>query len=181
MLGQGLQHAGLRWKNALRRLPRLAGLLRRPCRDARACDGESRDSRRCGWWMQARMLRGWMCTREVRFWRITSGFGSSTSYVPIAAGWISNRRGHSEHTAAIGERLRGPSWRTNSTRFWSGGFAVSLQELILKDQSIPAPTGDIALRFIDQSVHTGNVDIYLVPSGSDPCDDEAAVYECEFW
>jgi hypothetical protein len=37
---------------------------------------------------------------------------------------------------------------------------------VLKDQSFPAPAGQVALRFLDQATRGGTVDIYLVPPGS---------------
>jgi len=46
-----------------------------------------------------------------------------------------------------------------------GNVAASLQETILQDQNSAAPTGDIAVRFLDEATHIGAVDIYLVPSG----------------
>ena len=46
-----------------------------------------------------------------------------------------------------------------------GNTAASLQQLTLKDQNQPAPAGQFALRFIDQTTRTGPVDIYLVPTG----------------
>jgi hypothetical protein len=46
-----------------------------------------------------------------------------------------------------------------------GNITANLQMTILKDQSNPAPSGQVALRFLDQSTRIGPVDIYLVPSG----------------
>ena len=46
-----------------------------------------------------------------------------------------------------------------------GNSAASLQQLTLTDQSQPAPSGQIALRFIDQATRISAVDIYLVPAG----------------
>jgi hypothetical protein len=46
-----------------------------------------------------------------------------------------------------------------------GNSAASLQQLTLTDQSQPAPSGQIALRFIDQATRIGATDIYLVPAG----------------
>jgi len=47
-----------------------------------------------------------------------------------------------------------------------GNYLNSLQEIILKDQSTPAPSGQINVRFVDQSTRAGALDLYLVPSGS---------------
>jgi hypothetical protein len=46
-----------------------------------------------------------------------------------------------------------------------GDVAASLQQVVLTDQSMPAPTGQVSLRFIDQATRISAVDIYLVPSG----------------
>ncbi len=46
-----------------------------------------------------------------------------------------------------------------------GNVAANLQELVLKDQSQAAPSGQISLRFIDQATQIGAVDVYLVPMG----------------
>jgi hypothetical protein len=93
------------------------------------------------------------------------GFGTITSYVPIAPGSysvnadIANSR--TQLVTASGTFLASQQYTV-----LIGNYAATLQELVLKDQSIPAPSGDIAIRMIDQSVRTGALDIYLVPSGS---------------
>ncbi len=45
-----------------------------------------------------------------------------------------------------------------------GNFAANLQETILADQTMPAPSGQISIRVINQATRAGAVDIYLVPS-----------------
>ena len=47
-----------------------------------------------------------------------------------------------------------------------GDESPTLQETILTDQTIPAPTGQVAFRFVDQSTRGGTLDLYLVPAGS---------------
>jgi hypothetical protein len=47
-----------------------------------------------------------------------------------------------------------------------GNYVNSIQEIVLKDQSTPAPSGQINVRFVDESTRAGALDIYLVPSGS---------------
>ena len=37
---------------------------------------------------------------------------------------------------------------------------------VLKDQSTPAPAGQVALRFLGQATRAGAVDLYLLPPGS---------------
>ncbi len=93
------------------------------------------------------------------------GFGTITSYVPIAPG------GYSVNVDTAGTKqllVTAPGTFLASQQYTVliGNYAATLQELILKDQSTPAPSGDIAIRMIDQSVRTGGLDIYLVPSGS---------------
>ncbi len=93
------------------------------------------------------------------------GLGTVTSYVPIAPGSYAVN----VDTAGTKQQLVTASGTfLNNAQYTVlvGNYAASLQELILKDQSQPAPTGDISVRIIDQSVKTGGVDVYLVPSGS---------------
>jgi hypothetical protein len=48
----------------------------------------------------------------------------------------------------------------------AGNVAANLQMTVLRDQSTPAPSGQVALRFLGQATNAGAVDLYLVPSGS---------------
>jgi hypothetical protein len=93
------------------------------------------------------------------------GLGTVTSYVPIAPGQYSiivdTAGSRQQLVSASGTFLTNGQYTV-----LVGNYAATLQELILKDQSQPAPSGDIALRFIDQSVRAGALDLYLVPSGS---------------
>jgi hypothetical protein len=93
------------------------------------------------------------------------GLGTITSYVPIAPGTYSvivdTAGTRQQLVTATGTFLNNAQYTV-----LVGNYAVALQELILKDQSQPAPSGDISVRIIDQSLKTGNVDVYLVPSGS---------------
>ena len=93
------------------------------------------------------------------------GLGTITSYVPIVPGGypiiVDNAGSRQQLVSASGTFLPNAQYTV-----LVGNFAATLQELILKDQSQPAPSGEISLRFIDQSVRTGAVDVYLVPSGS---------------
>jgi Domain of unknown function (DUF4397) len=92
-------------------------------------------------------------------------FGTITSYVPIDPGIYTT-------TATVtGTKQTLSSSKTTfvtATQYTVliGDVAASLQQLTLKDQSQPAPSGQIALRFIDQATRIAAVDIYLVPSGS---------------
>ena len=93
------------------------------------------------------------------------GFGTITSYVPIDPGTYTT-------TATVAGTKQALS--SSKTTFVTasqytvliGNVAASLQQLTLKDQSQPAPSGQIALRFIDQATRIAAVDIYLIPAGS---------------
>lgn len=93
------------------------------------------------------------------------GFGTITSYVPIDPGTYTTSA-----TAAGTKQVLSSSKTTFVTAsqytVLIGNVAASLQQLTLKDQSQPAPSGQIALRFIAQATRIAAVDIYLIPSGS---------------
>jgi hypothetical protein len=93
------------------------------------------------------------------------GLGTITSYVPTTQGTFSinvDLAGTRQQlTSAYGTFLAGGQYTVVV-----GNFSTSLQETILKDQSIPAPAGQVDVRFIAQSTRSGPVDIYLIPSGS---------------
>lgn len=92
------------------------------------------------------------------------GFGTITSYVPIDPGTYTTSA-----TQAGTKQVLTTSKATfvTGTQYTVliGNASASLQQLILKDQSIPAPSGQIALRFIDQATRISAQDIYLVPAG----------------
>jgi Domain of unknown function (DUF4397) len=93
------------------------------------------------------------------------GLGTITSYVPITPGSyginVDAAGTHTQLVSASGTFVASAQYTV-----LIGNYANALQELILKDQTIAAPTGQIAVRFIDQSVRAGAVDLYLIPSGS---------------
>ena len=91
-------------------------------------------------------------------------FGDVTSYVPIPSGT------YAFTSAAAGTRqalsLAKPALAAASQyTVLIANTDSNLQQLTLKDQSKPAPTGQIALRFFNEATRSGPVDIYLVPSG----------------
>lgn len=93
------------------------------------------------------------------------GLGTITSYVPITPG------NYAIHVDAAGTHQQLVS--TSATfalgaqyTVLVGNYSNTLQELVLKDQTQAAPSGQIALRFIDQSTRGGALDLYLVPTGS---------------
>jgi hypothetical protein len=95
------------------------------------------------------------------------GFGTVSSYIPVAAGAFS----HAAYTSGTQQQLafvRGTFLTGSQYTVLAGNITASLQMTVLKDQSFPAPSGQVALRFLDQATRTGTVDIYLVPPGSAP-------------
>lgn len=93
------------------------------------------------------------------------GFGNVTSYIPITPGSYSFSA-VSTGTKLVLTSASGTLAASNQYTLLISNVAASIQATILKDQSGPAPGGQIALRFLDESVAVGAVDIYLVPSGA---------------
>ncbi len=93
------------------------------------------------------------------------GLGTITSYVPVTPGTYSiavDNAGTRQQLVAAGG-----TFTTNSEyTVLIGNFSNTLSETILKDQAVPAPTGQVSLRVLDQATRAGAVDLYLVASGS---------------
>jgi hypothetical protein len=95
------------------------------------------------------------------------GFGTVSSYVPVTAGPTT----HAAYSAGTQQQLaatRGTLAAGSQYTVLAGNAAASLQMTVLKDQSYPAPTGQVALRFLNQATRTGAVDLYLLPPGMSP-------------
>jgi hypothetical protein len=93
------------------------------------------------------------------------GLGTITSYVSLTPGTY----GIVADVAGTRQQLISAQGSFGSDAQYTvivGNYLNSLQEIILKDQSTPAPLGQINVRFIDQSTRAGALDLYLVPSGS---------------
>jgi len=93
------------------------------------------------------------------------GFGTVSSYISVPAGANS----HAAYVAGTQQQLataRGNFAIGSQYTVLTGNISASLQMTVLKDQSFPAPSGQVALRFLDQANRAGSVDIYLVPPGS---------------
>ena len=93
------------------------------------------------------------------------GFGTVSSYIPVPAG----ANTHVAYVAGTQQQLataRGSFAIGSQYTVLAGNISASLQMTVLKDQSFPAPAGQVALRFLDQATRAGAVDIYLVPPGS---------------
>jgi hypothetical protein len=95
------------------------------------------------------------------------GFGTVSSYIPVAAG-ASTQAATIAGTQQQLATVRGNFLTGSQYTLLTGNIAASLQMTVLKDQSYAAPSGQVALRFLDQATRTGTVDIYLVPPGSAP-------------
>ncbi len=91
-------------------------------------------------------------------------FGTVTSYVPLAPG-IDIISAETAGTRQVLSSSKTTLAASTQYTVLIGNSSSSLQQLILVDQSQPAPAGQIALRFIDQATRVGGVDIYLVPAG----------------
>lgn len=92
------------------------------------------------------------------------GFGTITSYVPVEPGPYTIAA-NSTGTAQVISTAKGTFLPASQYTILIGEIATRTQQLTLKDQSQPAPPGQISLRFIGQSPRSGGVDIYLVPLG----------------
>jgi len=93
------------------------------------------------------------------------GFGTVSSYIPVPAG----ANTHAAYVAGTQQQLataRGTFAVGSQYTVLAGNISANLQMTVLKDQSFPAPAGQVALRFLDQATHAGTVDIYLVPPRS---------------
>ncbi len=93
------------------------------------------------------------------------GFGSASSYVPVQpAGYTitADRASTRQVLVSAGATLYPAKQYTAII----GNVAANLQEAIIQDQSVPAPSGQVAVRILNWATKVGNVDVYLVPSSS---------------
>jgi hypothetical protein len=90
------------------------------------------------------------------------GFPYITSPIPLNSGtytFSADGNGTTQVLISAKQTLAAPHEYTAVI----SNIAANLQETIFLDQTTPAPTGDIAIRFIDEATRVGAVDIYLVP------------------
>jgi hypothetical protein len=93
------------------------------------------------------------------------GFGTVTSYVPMSPST------YALTAAAAGTKTASTAVRAtlaNARQYTLllSNTAASLQSQVLADQSQPAPSGQIALRFLNEATSAGPLDLYLVPQGN---------------
>ncbi len=92
------------------------------------------------------------------------GFGTVSSYIaftPATYTFAADQAG----SQTVLSSARGTLIANTEYTLLVGNVAASLQTLLLIDQSVPAPSGQVAIRFVDQATHIGAIDIYLVPQG----------------
>jgi hypothetical protein len=92
------------------------------------------------------------------------GFGTITSYIPIDPGTYTTTA-DSAGTKQVLSTSKATFVASKQYTVLVGNVSASLQQLTLTDQSQPAPSGQIALRFIDQATRVGGMDAYLIPEG----------------
>ena len=90
------------------------------------------------------------------------GFGTMTTYIPMAPGvynLAADKAGTRQTLVTTTETLAAGKQYTQII----GAGLANLQQTVLLDQSTPAPTGQVALRVLNQTTHPGALDVYLVP------------------
>jgi len=92
------------------------------------------------------------------------GFGSVTSYIPTSPGTYR----FSAYSAGTKQSListsAGIATGTQYTVMVSN-IDANLEEKVFPDQSQSAPSGQIAIRIINEATQSGPYDVYMVPSG----------------
>lgn len=92
------------------------------------------------------------------------GFGTLTSYIQITPGnytITANQAGSKQALTSSKATLLA----SNQYTVLIGNDEASLEQVVLTDQSQPAPAGQISLRFLDQATRVGAVDVYMIPAG----------------
>ncbi len=92
------------------------------------------------------------------------GFGTVSSYIAFTPATYTFAADQSGSQTVLSS-ARGTLVANTEYTLLIGNLAANLQTLLLMDQSVPAPSGQIAIRFVDQATHIGAVDLYLVPQG----------------
>ena len=93
------------------------------------------------------------------------GFTTISSYIPLAPGSYTISADAEKSTQPL---VSATATLTNGNAYSAivGNQLANLSETVLQDQTQPAPSGEISLRFLDQASKVGAVDIYLIPTGS---------------
>lgn len=107
------------------------------------------------------------------------GFGTITSYVPIDPGTYTTNVDVAGSKQVL-STSKATYVTSNQYTILIGNVSASLQQLTLQDQSQPAPSGQIALRFIDQATRVSAVDVYLIPAGKKLTDVTPVITDLSF-
>ena len=91
-------------------------------------------------------------------------FGAVTSYIPLTPGTYTINADTAGSKQILSSAKATFAASTQYTVLL-GNSTANLQQLTLTDQNQPAPAGQVALRFVNQAIRSGAVDIYLVPAG----------------
>ncbi len=92
------------------------------------------------------------------------GFGTVTSYVAVNAGNATITADTAGSTQVLAS-AKNTFVNSNQYTVLISNDAADLQQVVLKDQAQPAPSGQISFRFIDEATKVGALDVYLVPQG----------------
>jgi hypothetical protein len=92
------------------------------------------------------------------------GFSYNTTYVPLNPGTQTITTDQTKTTQVLASVAASLGSQKSYTVI-TGNVAANLQETIFTDQNYAAPSGQIAVRVINEATRIGPVDIYLVPSG----------------
>jgi Domain of unknown function (DUF4397) len=91
-------------------------------------------------------------------------FGAVTSYIPLTPG-IDTINADTAGTRQVLSSAKTTFSSSTQYTVLLGNSVANLQQLTLTDQNQPAPSGQVALRFVNQATRIGAVDIYLIPAG----------------
>jgi hypothetical protein len=93
------------------------------------------------------------------------GFGAVSSYMQLSPGaWT-----HAAYLSGTGQQLanlRGTLAPGGQYTLLANDISANLRLSLLRDQSTPAPSGLVSLRFLGESTRIGAIDLYLVPPGA---------------
>lgn len=92
------------------------------------------------------------------------GFGYATSYLQLGPNNYTIQAEQSG-TRTVLAQASGTFAPLKTYTVLVGPVAAGLQETILQDQNSPAPSGQIAVRVLDQATKVGAIDVYLVVNG----------------
>lgn len=93
------------------------------------------------------------------------GFGTVTSYIGLSPGTFTFT-GDTAGSTQVLTSAKATIVTASQYTILVSNLSANLQTLVLKDQAQAAPSGEIALRFLDEATAVAAMDVYLVPSGS---------------